>query len=87
MTLKYTAPVTLCKKFKVNWENENIKYLGIYLTKDLSGPSSIKADLHRWNLIPFLSLSSSEVKMNMLPRLLYLFRNLPTEVSENQFRE
>lgn len=29
----------------------------------------------------------SSVKMNVLPRLLYLFRNLPIEVPDNQFRE
>lgn len=88
MTLNYSAPATLRKKFKINWENENNKYLGIHLTKDLTGlfranyePISLNiiADLHRWNLVSFLSLSAriSAVKMNVLPRLL----------GENQFRE
>lgn len=98
MTLNYTAPAALRRKFKVNWDNEKIKYLRICLTADLSGlfqanyepiSASIKADLHRWNLVPFLSLSSRvpAIKMNMLPRLLYLFRNLPIEVSDYQFIE
>lgn len=98
MTLNYTAPAALSDKFKLNWENEKIKYLGIILTRDLSGlfranyepiSSIVKNDLHRWSLIPFLGLSAriSAIKMNVLPRLLYLFRNLPVEVSENQFRE
>ena len=98
MTLNYTASAILQNKFKLNWENEKIKYLGIHITRELSGlfqanyyPLSlkIKADLHRWNLVPFLSLSSRicAIKMNILPRLLYLFRNLPIEVSDNQFRE
>lgn len=98
MTLNYTASAALCREFKVNWDNEKIKYLGIYLTADLLGlfqanyepiSASIKADLHRWNLVPFLSLSSrvTAIKMNTLPRLLYLFRNLPIEVSDYQFIE
>lgn len=67
MTLNYTASAALRRKFKVNWDNEKIKYLGIYLTADLSLlfqanyepiSASIKADLHRWNLVPFMSLSS-----------------------------
>lgn len=98
MTLNFVAPATLRNKFNVKWDKENIKYLGIHLTRNLSAlfranyepiSSSIKADLHRWNLIPFLSLSSriSAVKMNVLPRLLYLFRSLPIEVNENQFKE
>lgn len=98
MTLNYSAPATLRTKFKLNWENENIKYLGIHLTKDLTQlfrtnyepiSASINADLYRWNLVPFLSLTArtSAVKMNVLPRLLYLFRNLPIAVSENHFRE
>lgn len=67
MTLNFTAPSSLINKYKLNWENESIKYLGICLTRDLSQlfqtnyqPISlvIKADLHRWNLLPFLSFSS-----------------------------
>lgn len=49
----------------------------------------VKEDLHRWSLIPFLSLTSrvNTIKMSVLPKLLYLFRTLPIEVLESQFRE
>lgn len=98
MTLNCSAPRNLQDKFNLKWEANSIRYLGINLIKDLSklaqenyGPlsSKIKSDLHRWNLIPFLSLNSrvSAVKMNILPRLLYIFRTLPVEVNDNQFRE
>lgn len=82
MTLNFTAPKSLQDKYELDWGAESLKYLGIMLTKDLSklsqanyGPLSlikkIKSDLHRWNLIPFLSLRSrvNAVKMNILPRL------------------
>lgn len=98
MTLNYTASKTLPDNYNINWEAETLKYLGITLTKNISnlsqvnyGPLSqaIKFDLDRWNLVPFLNLNSRilAVKMNVLPRLLYLFRTLPVEVSQTQFRE
>ena len=51
--------------------------------------SKIKTDIHRWNLIPFLSLSSriNTIKMNILPRLQYIFRTLPVEVNDSCFKE
>lgn len=40
-----------------------------------------KEDIARWNLIPFLSLNSGidYIKINILPRLLYLFQTLPSK--------
>ena len=98
MALNFTVPRGLREKYDLKWDNDVITYLGIKLTKDPAKlleanydplSNKIKSDLHRWNLIPFLSLNSriSAVKMNILPRLLYVFRNLPVEVSDNQFRE
>ena len=98
MALNFIVPRRMQVKYDLKWDNEEIKYLGINVTKDTSklkqanyGPISmkIKSDLHRWNLIPFLSLNSriSAVKMNILSRLLYIFRNLPVEVDDKQFRE
>ncbi|XP_072114005.1 3-hydroxy-3-methylglutaryl-CoA reductase a isoform X1 [Mobula birostris] len=98
MSLNYTPSKKLEDTYDLKWEAKSLKYLGITLPKDLStlsqvnyGPliSEIKADIHRWNLIPFLSLNSriNTIKMNILPRLLYLFCTLLVEVDDNQFRE
>lgn len=55
------------EKYNLQWEAKSIKYLGINLTKDLSKPSQanydplslrIKADMHKWNLVPFLYFNS-----------------------------
>ena len=72
--------------------------MGVILPKDLSKlheksyhPLShkIKEDLIRWNLIPFLSLSSriETFKINVLQRFLYLFQMLPVMITQNQFAE
>lgn len=98
MALNFQAPQAMREKYELLWENDHIKYLGINISKDPSNLSQvnfdpisikIKSDLHRWNLIPFLSLNSriSAIKMNVLPRLLYLFRNLPIKIEDNQFKE
>lgn len=83
MSLHFVAPKTLRKKFEINCETVSIKYLGINLTRVPSElfranyepiSLSIKADLHRCSLVPFLSLSSqiSAVKMNILPHSTFL---------------
>ena len=98
MTYNYNPPRSILERYDLKWNADSIRYLGIVLPKDISrltdlnyGPlnAQIKNDVARWNLIPFLSLSSriDSVKMNILPRLLYLFQSLPVEVSPNQFRE
>lgn len=75
-----------------------VKYLGVNLPKDLSQLKSInydtlilriKSDIERWNLIPFTSLASrvEVVKINILPRFLYVFQTLPVELSDTDFIE
>ena len=75
-----------------------MKYLGVWLPKDLTRLASenydpllsyIRQDLDRWNLLPFLGLIQRVeiVKMNVLPRILYLFQSLPVEISGKKFAE
>lgn len=51
--------------------------------------STIKSDIGRWNLIPFASIASraEAIKINVLPRLLYLFQTLPVDVMDKDFTE
>lgn len=81
--------------YPLKWKTESFKYLGVILPKDLSRifeknydslSRKIKEKLARWILIPFLSLSSwiETIKINILPRLLYLFQTLPIIVTQNQ---
>lgn len=80
MTLNFMASKNLQDKCNLQREAKALKYLWIIRTKDLSKlsqanyeplSSKIKADMHRWNLIPFLSLNSriGAVKTNVLLRL------------------
>lgn len=75
-----------------------MKYLGVNLKQDLSqlkeanyGPlmNKIKEDIERWNLIPYMTIASRVeiVKMNVLPRILYLFQSLPVEILNKEFIE
>ncbi len=48
----------------------------------------IKSDFAKWTLLPLDTSSCIEIiKMNVLPRLLYLFQSLPLDISQNQFNE
>lgn len=82
---------------KFNWSNTSIKYLGIHIPIDLSDlyecnyvplTSEIKADLQRWSLLPMNMHNRIDIiKMNLLPKLLYLFQALPIQVPSKQFNE
>lgn len=98
LAFNYEPNRDVIEKYQLKWDADSIKYLGVYLPKDMRnlfninfGPlnSKLKADVGRWNVIPFLTLGSriESVKMNILPRLLYLFQTLPVEVPTRQFME
>ena len=98
LTINYQPTKQLREKFHINWDQKSLKYLGINLLRRIQtlaeinyGPllTKIKDDVHRWNSISFLSLSHriDSVRMNILPRYLYLFQALPVEVSPKQFSE
>lgn len=63
--------------FEFQWAAHSLSYLGIQLTSSLSTFYSTLEDMKKWswsNLSWFGRISS--VKMNILPKMLYLFRNL-----------
>ena len=76
--------------------NQGFRYLGIILTPKITQLYSsnydklvkeIKKDLHKWNLLPLSFLGRIEsVRMNILPRLLFLFQSLPIAVPPSLFK-
>lgn len=96
------TPSASCKSlFSINWEATKIKYLGITILKTISNQNSmvgenyrplikaIHSDTVKWNMVPFLGLAQriESVKMNILPRLLYLFQSVPSELPASMFQE
>ena len=87
----------MLNRFGLKWTSSDIEYLGIQIPKDISkiydsnyGPISknIKADIDRWSQLPLDMHNRIEtIKMNVLPRLLYLFQSLPAVVPLQQFNE
>lgn len=76
---------------KVNMNK--FKYLGIWVTHDLRALytanflpllTKLKQDLNRWNLLP-LSLGGriNTIKMNVLPKFLYVFQCVPIFISKS----
>jgi hypothetical protein len=85
----------LKSRYNFHWTSSSIKYIGVNLQKDTPKLYCMNNDhinkkiydyLDRWNSLP-LDLSRIEtIKMNILPRLLYLFQSLPIEIPPKQFR-
>uniref|UniRef100_A0A3B3WIQ9 Reverse transcriptase domain-containing protein n=1 Tax=Poecilia mexicana TaxID=48701 RepID=A0A3B3WIQ9_9TELE len=98
LTFKYSPGNIDKENFKINWDMDSIRYLGVTIPKDLRKILSdnynplmtkIKNDISRWNLIPYLGLMHrvEAIKMMMLPKLLYLFQTLPAEPPKCMFQE
>lgn len=97
ISFNYTPSLQITNLCKFKWENDIIKYLGIKIPKNLSTiyatnyqpiTKEIKTDLKRWNLLPLDLYNRIDiVKMNILPRLLFLFLSIPIEIPERQLTE
>ncbi len=83
--------------YNFKWYSPHIKNLGVSISKDLSQlfhinynyiNKKIYDDLGGWGFLPLhFGSRIRSVKMNILPRLLYLFLSLPIEIPQEQFRE
>lgn len=87
--------IELKKKYPWKWDQAKIKYLGIEISKNMDQlyklnyeklETKIKQDLNRWSIVP-LSLFGriDTIRMNILPRFLFLFKALPIYVSPSMF--
>lgn len=75
---------------------QGFRYLGIVLTPKITQLFSsnydkllkeIKNDLGRWDVLPLSLFGRIEtVRMNILPRLLFLFQSIPVLVSQSTFK-
>lgn len=94
----YSPSEKLKQTYPLKWTTDSIKYLGVTLTKDISRLfdknynhlyQRVKEDLTKWNHIPCLSISSriETIKINVLPRFLYLFQTLPLQINQKDFTE
>ena len=97
LSLNYNPSHIIRETYKLNWDLEMVKYLGVNITKERdklyeanygSINQGIKGDLDRWSVLCLDFSSRIEIiKMNVLPRLLYLFQSLPVTVPQTQFDE
>jgi len=77
------------------WPKDGIKYLGIYFPSPLQNSYEanysriiryIDSDLERWSTLPLSLLGLVEsIRMNLLPRLLYLFQMLLLVIPKSSF--
>lgn len=91
------SPNQKLKEQKLNWNAKSLKYLGVNITKNLSKlydnnysniDTNITKDLERWSTYPIELIDRiNAVKMNILPRLLYLFLSLPVKIPKSQFQK
>lgn len=93
--LFHSIPSQQLKDHRLNWEATQIKYLGVNITKKPSDlykenydkvNDLIRTDLERWSTYPLdFTDRINVIKMNIQPRLLYLFQSLPIHIPKSQF--
>uniref|UniRef100_A0A671XN45 Reverse transcriptase domain-containing protein n=1 Tax=Sparus aurata TaxID=8175 RepID=A0A671XN45_SPAAU len=96
LTFNCHPPKHIQSKYNLNWNATKMKYLGVTLTRRIDEiyeanyikvDKEIRNDLDRWTVLPLdIGLRIETIKMNILPRILYLFQALPIEIPEKQFR-
>ena len=94
ITGSWTAQLDRLEKFR--WSKGGFRYLGVILTPISSKLysanydkliSQVKNDLERWEMLPLSLVGRVEtIRMNVLPRLLFLFCSLPIVVPVPTFK-
>lgn len=95
LCLNYLPNGKIRSNYKLKWETKWIKYLGVIIPQNLNDlyesnhctlSDKIQKDITCWpTLILDFSSRIEEIKMNVLPRLLYVFLSLPIRIPESQF--
>lgn len=85
--LSGTWPSQLHNQVRFHWSREGFRYLAIVITSYTSKLyeanygkllKEIKADMIRWEILPLSLIGRIEtIRLNVLPRLLFLFQSLP----------
>lgn len=86
---------TIQHNFPFKWSPSGIKYLGILVNKDLGNLYKLNLlrllqrlgeDLEKWMNLPLTLLGRiNAIKMNVLPKFLYMFQSLPIHVPSTFF--
>uniref|UniRef100_A0A8C6WLV1 Reverse transcriptase domain-containing protein n=1 Tax=Neogobius melanostomus TaxID=47308 RepID=A0A8C6WLV1_9GOBI len=84
------------KQFKLKWTRDKVRYLGIKIPNNLENLyqynygellNTIRQDLTRWKIVPLTLFEKVRIiKMNILPRYIFLFQNLPIHIKEKSFK-
>lgn len=87
VSLDATTASQLRQNFSFSWATTSFKYLGVQIPADPNKAydlnfapllATIKQDLMRWDQLDFSWIGRINIlKMNILPRLLYLFQSVP----------
>lgn len=95
MMISGNWPIQLNDNVSFHWSKQGFRYLGIVLTANFTQLydvnynkliRQIKNDITRWEILPLSLLGRVEtVRMNLLPRMLFLFQSLPVKVPITTF--
>lgn len=82
---------------QLKWSTNGFKYLGIHIGKSdgqlfknnyIKLLEQTKSDLQRWMGLPLSLIGRmNTIKMNILPKFVYLFQCLPIKIPKNFFKE
>uniref|UniRef100_A0A8C4S006 Reverse transcriptase domain-containing protein n=1 Tax=Erpetoichthys calabaricus TaxID=27687 RepID=A0A8C4S006_ERPCA len=83
-----TLPFTIADQFKYHGVNITSKHKALYQQNVAVCMEKIKQDLDRWSTL-HLTLAGriNTVKMNILPKLLFLFQNIPIYINKSFFKQ
>lgn len=88
-------PVELNNRASFRWSKQGFTYLGVAITPRISQLyqanydkiiNTVKKDLQRWEVLPLSLFGRIEtIRMNILPRFLFLFQSLPIWIPVSTF--